>query len=303
MLAVYAKCLAYARTCLLGAGKKPEKARRRKRKRAKKKKMRQREWEAEQERALFASLFVETRVRVRVVCVRRCVYVRVARDRRNFCCPANREVCNSCYRVTGSHERPVTSYHRAGGGCRRPLDGVGQVHHAYDNISAPLQFRSASNCTPSGPVLLRLILLKPSPPPPLAIRCTLAVPRIPRSTFLFLRLCLTAFIPPFSPPFKQTRLPSSFPLAFVNITNPCGCSNGSPCACCLRDCHRRHWHASVTCAALSWCAVDGGISSSRPSRDTQWSCRRGCWRRICYSAPGRFFTFAPVWSRHFDGWA
>lgn len=183
--------------------------------------------------------------------MRRCVYVRVARDRRNFCCPANREVCNSCYRVTGSHERPVTSYHRAGGGCRRPLDGVGQVHHAYDNISAPLQFRSASNCTSSGPVLLRLILLKPSPPPPLAIRCILAVPRIPRSTFLFLRLCLTAFIPPFSPPFKQTRLPSSFPLAFVNIANPCGCSNGSPCVCCLRDRHRGHWHALVTCAALS----------------------------------------------------
>lgn len=37
MLAVYAKCLAYARTCLLGAGKKAEKARRRKRKRVKKK--------------------------------------------------------------------------------------------------------------------------------------------------------------------------------------------------------------------------------------------------------------------------
>lgn len=78
------------------------------------------------------------------------IYTRVARDRRNFCCPANREVCNSCYRVTGSHERPVTSYHRGGGGggCRNPLHGVGQVHYAYDNISAPFQFRSASNCTP-----------------------------------------------------------------------------------------------------------------------------------------------------------
>lgn len=131
----------------------------------------------------------------------------MARDRRNFCCPANREVCNSCYRVTGSHERPVTSYHRGGdggggGGCRSPLHGVGQVHYAYDNISAPFQFRSASNCTPfrsfapSSPTIFSSSSSSFSFRPGVY---TLPVPRIPPLLLdipLSPPLCLATFIPP-----------------------------------------------------------------------------------------------------------
>lgn len=123
---------------------------------------------------------------------------------------------SSSRRPAGARSPPIAGGRGGDGGgggdCRSPLHGVGQVHYAYDNISAPFQFRSASNCTPfrsfapSSPTIFSSSSSSFSFRPGVY---TLPVPRIPPLLLdipLSPPLCLATFIPPDS---SRLRPPSA----------------------------------------------------------------------------------------------